>query len=560
MIENDFSQLPVIDESGRPSGMVTHESILRALDNFGMKLEELRVSNAIADSKAKAFRPEDDLYDLLDRLKETNAVLIVDGEGKLIGIVTSYDSTEYYRRRAEDMMLVQDVESMLKDLVLIAFVDQTGETDRAKLRLAIEEATCSRKGLMGRYQNALKHYLDLQDQRPVQVERKNLEESFELLAPREEPKEFDDLTMNDYCELLLHQGRWNQYRAFFDLAPGALRKLLGSVRDTRNVLAHFRREITPVERDQLRFCADFLALHPAERLLQQHIGIPVDWPVHEPGTTGEPALIREPGPGYETPTETETLVVPTDEDLSPTDSRYAPLALWLQGRPSKVDRVQLSYEEVEKIIGGPLPPSAHTHRAWWANDSVGHVQSQQWLDVGWRVAQINMTEKRVTFARIRERETAYIDFFSALLARLSKKAPFPPRAAGPDGCSWLTVASLPEPGPKWIYLNFSFTREKRFRIELYIDSWDELKNKLIFNGLYSRREAIQAALDEEISWERLDGRRASRIALYRPGSITDGKETLEQLRKWAADAVVRFYDAFAAPAAEVVASIEQVLD
>ena len=84
MIEHGFSQLPVIDEAKRPLGMVTHESILRALSNFGVKLEDLRVSNAIV--RAQTYRPEDDLFDLLDRLKETNAVLIVDGVDKLIGM------------------------------------------------------------------------------------------------------------------------------------------------------------------------------------------------------------------------------------------------------------------------------------------------------------------------------------------------------------------------------------------------------------------------------------------------------------------------------------------
>ena len=55
MIEYDFGQLPVIDEAKKPIGMITHDSILRALSNFGMKLEELRVANAIV--KAQTYRP-----------------------------------------------------------------------------------------------------------------------------------------------------------------------------------------------------------------------------------------------------------------------------------------------------------------------------------------------------------------------------------------------------------------------------------------------------------------------------------------------------------------------
>jgi len=162
MIEHDFSQLPVVDEAKHPLGMVTHESILRALNNFGVRLAELRVSNAIV--KAQTYRPEDDLFDLLDRLKETNAVLIVDGEEKLIGIVTSYDSTEYFRRRAEDTMLVEDIETMIKDLVLAAFTNETGEVDQEKLVQTIKEVTSSHWALLARYRNALRHYLELQGQ------------------------------------------------------------------------------------------------------------------------------------------------------------------------------------------------------------------------------------------------------------------------------------------------------------------------------------------------------------------------------------------------------------
>ena len=102
MIEYDFSQLPVVDENDTPLGIVTSDSILRALNNFGIPLNELQVSHAIV--KVDLYNPDEDLFDLLDDLKNTYAVLIVNNEGTLHGIVTSYDTTEYFRRRAEDMM------------------------------------------------------------------------------------------------------------------------------------------------------------------------------------------------------------------------------------------------------------------------------------------------------------------------------------------------------------------------------------------------------------------------------------------------------------------------
>jgi hypothetical protein len=555
MIEYDFSQLPVIDEAKRPLGMVTHESILRALSNFGVKLEDLRVSNAIV--KAQTYRPEDDLFDLLDRLKETNAVLIVDGEDKLIGIVTSYDSMEYFRRRAEDMMLVEDIESMVKDLVLTAFTDETGEVDQERLAAAIEEVTSSQRALMGRYRNALRHYLELQGQQQPEVDPQCLGTSFSHLAPKEKPKEFDDLTLYEYTELLLHKSRWDIYRSILSLETEAIRRLLDKVRETRNALAHFRGEISPTQRDELRFCAEWLAQHPADELLEHLGGIPVAWHVPEVETPRELLSVREIGPGYETSTETGDAIVPTEEVLGPGDSRYAPLAIWLQSQPSSRDRVQLAFQDVEEIISETLPASARKHRAWWANDSVGHVQSQQWLDVEWRVAQINMTEEKVTFARIREREAAYISFFSALQTDVRETTELPLRELSPDGRSWQTAASLPEKGVKYLHFVFAFARGKRFRIELYIDTTDKEKNKSIFDRLHADRDRFHATLGKELSWERLSEKRASRIALYRPGTITDDEETLAQLRAWAASAMVRFYEALAEPAVKALISAEQ---
>jgi hypothetical protein len=556
MIEHEYSQLPVVDEGGKPLGVVTHESILRALNNFGARIGELNVSNAFT-ARVQTYRPEDDLFELLDRLKETNAVLIVDGDDRLIGIVSSYDSTEYFRRRAEDMMLVEDIEGMIKDLVQAAFTDDSGEVDQEQLRAAMEEITSSKHALMGQYRNALRHYLRRQGEGKPSVDSQSLEESFAHFALKEDSRDFEELTLYEYTELLLHKKYWDLFHPIFDLSREALRKLLDSVRETRNSLAHFRGEISPTQRDQLKFCAELFARYPAERVMQHLIGIPVSWPAGLTEIPVDQTAVQERGVTYETSTQLVGEIAPTEEALGPSDSRYAPLALRLQSQPSNQDRVQLTFEEIEKIIDNPLPASARQHRSWWANDSVSHVQSQQWLDVGWRVAQINMTEEKVTFARIQERERAYIDFFSALQDGLRQTNEFPLRPISPDGQGWLTTAGLPEGGPLCLFFNFAFGLRKRFRVELYINAGDRERNKLIFDWLHNKSSEIDGALGEELSWERLDQGRASRIAIYHPGSITDDEETLAQLRAWAADAMLRFYRILAGPANRALLEIDQ---
>lgn len=61
--------------------------------------------------------------------------------------------------------------------------------------------------------------------------------------------------------------------------------------------------------------------------------------------------------------------------------------------------VEMSFDEVDTIVGG-LPASARHHSAWWSNEREGrHVQAHAWMDAGWRVAQVNLTAENVRFTR-----------------------------------------------------------------------------------------------------------------------------------------------------------------
>lgn len=63
--------------------------------------------------------------------------------------------------------------------------------------------------------------------------------------------------------------------------------------------------------------------------------------------------------------------------------RYDPLGDWLAGQ-ARDSELAMSFTEVERLIGGRLPPSARKHPAWWANDET-HVQAKAWINAGWAV-------------------------------------------------------------------------------------------------------------------------------------------------------------------------------
>jgi hypothetical protein len=80
--------------------------------------------------------------------------------------------------------------------------------------------------------------------------------------------------------------------------------------------------------------------------------------------------------------------------------KYDPLHHHLQRQTQS--RVAMTFQEVESVIGGPLPASARRHRPWWANDATGHAHAQAWLEAGYRTEQVDMEAETLVFVRARE--------------------------------------------------------------------------------------------------------------------------------------------------------------
>ncbi len=75
--------------------------------------------------------------------------------------------------------------------------------------------------------------------------------------------------------------------------------------------------------------------------------------------------------------------------------KYYPLYKYLLAQ-SQEGTCELSFAEVDEILGAPLPPSAYKTRAWWAN-TPRTPQSESWLDAEWVVDYVNFLAKRVIF-------------------------------------------------------------------------------------------------------------------------------------------------------------------
>jgi hypothetical protein len=95
-------------------------------------------------------------------------------------------------------------------------------------------------------------------------------------------------------------------------------------------------------------------------------------------------------------------------------------------------------------------------------------------------------------------------------------------------------------------------------VELYIDFEDSDANKGFFDRLYLHRQEFETAFGEALSWERLDERRASRVALYRSGSIDATPEELGRIRAWAIEQLLKFRSVFGPKLREQVQSVAGV--
>ena len=80
--------------------------------------------------------------------------------------------------------------------------------------------------------------------------------------------------------------------------------------------------------------------------------------------------------------------------------KYLPLEEWFRNQPATAEQVELTFDQVETILGSSLPKSATKLKTWWTNVEP-KIQSHRtaWLNNGWRVAEFDQGAGRVKFFR-----------------------------------------------------------------------------------------------------------------------------------------------------------------
>ena len=78
--------------------------------------------------------------------------------------------------------------------------------------------------------------------------------------------------------------------------------------------------------------------------------------------------------------------------------KYTPFSAYLARRARFASVVTLNLARIEEIIGADLPSSAFDSERWWVNTR-SSVQGQAWLDTGWEIDRVDLSERIVTFRR-----------------------------------------------------------------------------------------------------------------------------------------------------------------
>ena len=86
-----------------------------------------------------------------------------------------------------------------------------------------------------------------------------------------------------------------------------------------------------------------------------------------------------------------------------------------------------------------------------------------------------------------------------------------------------------------------FTWDRQARVAVYITGSDSDWNIRLLENLKERKDEIESDLGSSLNWE-TSGTRTTwwRIAIYRPGSVEDDADTLEEIRLWMVENLIKF--------------------
>lgn len=207
MVQHDYSQLPIMQNSRDVDGLISWKSIGEASKVHNKECTFVR---ECMDSDVEILKHDTPLWKAIRTIAEKDVVLVKNSAKEIIGLVTTYDIAVEYHSLAEPFLLLGEIENNLRQLI-----------GRAKYPLSVLGAAKD----------------------PKDTERKIAGVS--------------DLTFGEYIELLQQPANWQSIG--YNLSRKTFIAEMIEVRKIRNEVMHFHPDpLTKVELDYLRRVANMM--------------------------------------------------------------------------------------------------------------------------------------------------------------------------------------------------------------------------------------------------------------------------------------------------------------
>lgn len=93
--------------------------------------------------------------------------------------------------------------------------------------------------------------------------------------------------------------------------------------------------------------------------------------------------------------------------------------------------------------------------------------------------------------------------------------------------------------------SYNFVVSKSYaRVELYFSRYEKMENKFIFDSLRNHQDEIEEAFGDNLIWERLDDRKATRIKCQRDGLNIYDEDDWDEMIEFMTDNMIKLHSAF----------------
>ena len=217
MEEHGFSQMPVV-EGDSVLGLFSYRAFaLEVANSTDGKLDatSLSVEEFLEHDTPEYASLSDEFRGLISILDKKDAV-IVSGPEQLLAILTPMDVLRYLYSVANGFVLIEEIEFTVRALIMEALPDP--DTFSA----------CVTRALSSRY-----------------IDKKL-------------PQRLEEMNFDEYSWLLRHGDNWKYFEPVFGSTRERVQGRLDPIRELRNDVFHFRRELSSDDHQRLSACRDWL--------------------------------------------------------------------------------------------------------------------------------------------------------------------------------------------------------------------------------------------------------------------------------------------------------------